>query len=117
MVRTQRWKYVRRFEPRTRPVLPNTDDSPSKDVWLRYGWAAEMLAPEQLYDMIHDPDEANNLFGRDDPGDVTTELKGRLEEWMQDTDDPLLRGPVPPPPGAEYNDPDQSSAGDPVSSP
>src|SRR5262249_10951700 len=34
MVRTQRWKYVRRFEPRTRPVLPNTDDSPSKDVWL-----------------------------------------------------------------------------------
>ena len=58
MVRTQRWKYVRRFEPRTRPVLPNTDDSPSKDVWLRYGWAAEMLAPEQLYDLIHDPNEA-----------------------------------------------------------
>ena len=70
MVRTQRWKYVRRFEPRTRPVLPNTDDSPSKDVWLRYGWAEEMLAQEQLYDLIHDPNEARNLIGRPDPADV-----------------------------------------------
>jgi hypothetical protein len=34
---------------------------------------------------------------------------------MRETDDPLLDGPVLPPPGAEYNDPDQESAGDPVS--
>jgi hypothetical protein len=33
---------------------------------------------------------------------------------MEDTGDPLLDGPVPPPPGAEYNDPDQHSAGDPL---
>ena len=79
MVRTQRWKYVRRFEPRTRPVLPNTDDSPSKDVWLRYGWAEEMLAHEQLYDLIHDPNEACNLIGRPDPADVTGDLRDRLE--------------------------------------
>ena len=52
---------------------------------------------------------------RPDPADVTGELRGRLEQWMQDTDDPLLTGPVPPPPGAEFNDPDQQSAGDPVS--
>jgi hypothetical protein len=114
MVRTQRWKYVRRFEHRTRPVLPNTDDSPSKDVWLRYGWAEEMLAQEQLYDLIHDPNEACNLMGRPDPSGVTGELRDRLETWMRETEDPLLNGPVPPPPGAEYNDPEQESAGDPV---
>jgi arylsulfatase A-like enzyme len=62
-VRTQRWKYVRRFDPRTTPVLPNTDDSPSKDVWLKYGWPANLLEPEQLYDMLLDPQEACNLAG------------------------------------------------------
>ncbi len=33
---------------------------------------------------------------------------------MRDTGDPLLNGPVPPPAGAEINDPDQHSAGDPT---
>ena len=34
-VRTQRWKYIRRFGERTTPVLPNCDDSPSKSLLLR----------------------------------------------------------------------------------
>ena len=42
------------------------------------------------------------------------ELSGRLEAWMRDTGDPLLDGPVPPPPGAEINDPDQLSASEPT---
>jgi hypothetical protein len=33
---------------------------------------------------------------------------------MRDTGDPLLDGPVAPPPGAELNDPDQLSASEPV---
>jgi N-sulfoglucosamine sulfohydrolase len=33
---------------------------------------------------------------------------------MQATNDPLLRGPVPAPHGATYNDPDEISPGDPV---
>ncbi|MGN6378440.1 MAG: sulfatase family protein [Gaiellales bacterium] len=109
MIRTDRWKYVRRFDHRTRPVLPNTDDSPSKDVWMRMGWAEEMLQPEQLYDLLHDPNEAANLIGRPDPAGITNELRERLERWMRDTEDPLLEGPVPPPPGAEFNDPDEIS--------
>jgi hypothetical protein len=32
---------------------------------------------------------------------------------MRGTGDPLLDGPVAPPPGAEVNDPDFMSAGDP----
>ncbi|MCD6520448.1 MAG: sulfatase, partial [Anaerolineae bacterium] len=36
-VRTKRWKYIRRFSGRRRPVLPNCDDGPSKDLWMNYG--------------------------------------------------------------------------------
>jgi hypothetical protein len=33
---------------------------------------------------------------------------------MEETGDPLLDGPVPAPPGAEYNDADQLSPGEPT---
>jgi N-sulfoglucosamine sulfohydrolase len=113
-IRTPRYKYVRRFDGRTRPVLANTDDSPSKDVWLQAGWPANLVAPEQVYDLVLDPDEACNLAGSPRGDDLAGELRPRLQTWMEHTGDPLLRGPVPPPPGAEYNDPDALSAGEPT---
>jgi len=105
-VRTRRWKYIRRFEDRRGPVLPNCDDSLSKDVWMQHGWRDRPVASEQLYDLIFDPNEAHNLA--DDPSmdSVLDEMRGRLDRWMHATDDPLLRGPVPAPPGARVNDPD-----------
>jgi arylsulfatase A-like enzyme len=109
-IRTPRWKYVRRFEPRNRPVLPNTDDSPSKDVWLRWGWPKNLIEPEQLYDLQLDPNEAENRGADPDLEPVAGELRVRLERWMRGTSDPLLDGPVPPPAGAEFNDPDGRSA-------
>jgi len=111
-IRTQRWKYVRRFGDRSLPVLANTDDSPSKEVWMRYGWPAHLLDREQLYDLFLDPEEACNLAAVPEAGEVLDELRGRLEQWMRSTADPLLDGPVPPPPGAEVNDPDARSAGE-----
>jgi N-sulfoglucosamine sulfohydrolase len=112
-IRTPRWKYVRRFEPRDRPVLPNTDDSPSKDVWLRCGWPHDLLESEQLYDLVLDPNEAENVIDREAP-EFVDDLRRRLELWMRSTDDPLLDGPVPAPPGAEFNDRDGRSASEPT---
>jgi N-sulfoglucosamine sulfohydrolase len=113
-VRTQRWKYIRRFESRRGPVLPNCDDSPSKDVWLQHGWRERPPALEQLYDLVFDPNETHNLAGGPSVTEVLNEMRGRLDRWMQATDDPLLRGPVPAPVGAQINDPDGLSPGEPT---
>lgn len=113
-VRTQRWKYIRRFDERHTPVLCNCDDSPSKDLFVQNGWGEHYIATEQLYDLVFDPNEVNNLA--EDPASalVLQELRTHLERWMSSTDDPLLQGPIPAPPGAILNDPDQLSASDPT---
>ena len=63
---------------------------------------------------MFDPNERNNLAA--DPAHKATldEMRQRMDKWMQATNDPLLRGPVPAPSGASYNDPDEISPGDPV---
>jgi N-sulfoglucosamine sulfohydrolase len=113
-VRTKRWKYIRRFDERERPVLPNVDDGPSKDYLLRHGLAERRIAGEQLYDLVFDPGEAANLVGDADARPVLDDLRARLERWMADTDDPLLHGPVAPPSGVEINDPDGLSSSEPT---
>jgi len=113
-IRTPRWKLVRRFGDRRLPVLPNIDDSPSKQVWLDHGYAEREQAPLQLYDLVFDPNEACNVADRPEHAPVVEHLTTRLERWMRGTGDPLLDGPVAAPPGAEANDPSQRSAGDPV---
>jgi arylsulfatase A-like enzyme len=114
MIRTDRWKYIRRFEPRAAPVLPNVDDSPSKDVWVEHGWPGWLLDDQQLYDLVLDPNESRNLATDPAYQHVLDDLRDRLKRWMAETGDPLLDGPVAAPPGAEVNDPDQRSAGDPT---
>jgi len=113
-VRTRRWKYIRRFGDRLLPVLANTDDSPSKDVLLRHGWADRPIAHEQLYDLVFDPNEAHNLALDAEAAPVRADLRARLDEWMRATADPLLHGPVVPPPGVELNLPDQRSPSEPT---
>jgi arylsulfatase A-like enzyme len=113
-VRTKRWRYIRRFDEFPGPVLPNSDDSPSKDLLLDHGWADRPVAREQLYDLVFDPDEAANLAGDPAHADVVALLRARLQDWMEDTDDPLLAGHVEPPEGMVLNEQSQRSADDPT---
>lgn len=112
--RTSRWNYVRRFGGREHPVLPNCDDGLSKDVWLKHGWKDQVVAEEQLYDTVFDPEERYNLVKDPACSAALGQMRERLNEWMQRTGDPLLRGPVKPPAGAMVNDPNGVSPKEPV---
>jgi arylsulfatase A-like enzyme len=113
-VRTQRWKYIKRFGDKKTPVLPNCDDGLSKSVWVEYGWKNMILPNESLYDLVFDPAEHHNLATDAAFTPVLAEMRQRLDRWMKATDDPLLRGPVPAPHGAKVNNPDGLSPKEPT---
>jgi len=114
-VRTKRFNYVRRYGERAaKVILPNCDDSTTKTLWLEHGWRERPVAPEQLYDLMFDPHEAHNLVDAPRYADALADLRGRLDRWMQQTDDPLLKGDVPALEGAKVNNPDGISPQEPV---
>jgi arylsulfatase A-like enzyme len=114
-IRTQRHKYIRRYGERTKPVLPNCDDSLSKDLWLAAGWQEREVATEQLYDLRFDPNEMQNLAALPAYADTLQDLRQRLDQWMTTTADPLLnQQPAPAPPGTVVNDPDGLSPREPT---
>ena len=102
-VRTDRWKYIRRFHDYERPVLANCDDSSTKALLVEAGWGEQRIPREQLYDLVLDPNEGRDLSGDFAHGEILATLRQRLERWMEETDDPLRHGPFEPPPGAIVN--------------
>jgi len=106
-VRTRTWKYIRRFDPRLKPVLPNIDDSVSKTLMMNQGWRDMQYSEEELYDLVLDPHELCNVVGKGENSDVLRNMRARLQRWMEETDDPLLNSPdVPAPKGARVNSSD-----------
>ena len=91
-MRTARWKYIRRFESRNGPVLPNCDDSASKEFLLNNGWRERPLEMEQLYDLVFDPNESANIIGQTGNAAVVDTMRTRLEEWMRETTIRYFRG-------------------------
>ena len=113
-IRTKRYKYIRQYGERLEPVLPNVDDSPSKDLLVAAGWRERRRPREQLYDLVMDPGEMRNVAGDPAFDEVQTALDERLQRWMAETADPLLHGPVPVPPGGVVNDPAGLSPNEPT---
>jgi arylsulfatase A-like enzyme len=113
-VRTPRYKYIRRHDHRESPVLPNVDDTPSKEFMLSVGWTQRLREQEMLYDLLFDPEETDNLADRVSHRGIREELSTHLDGWMKQTDDPLCSEPVPAPVGSFLNDPDDRSPEDPT---
>ena len=107
-VRTKRYKYIKRYDGRTTDVLNNCDWGSSKLYWLNNGWKNEKLeSEEELFDLLFDPAEHNNLAKNPAHTAVLNEMRSRLAAWQQSTNDPLLKGPVPLPAGARASDPNE----------
>jgi arylsulfatase A-like enzyme len=104
-VRTHRYKYIKRYDGRTTDVLNNCDWGLSKRYWLQNGWKTEPLeSEEELFDLLFDPAEHNNLANDPAHAAVLHGMRGRLASWQQATNDPILKGPIPLPPGARAAD-------------
>ena len=100
-VRTERHKYIRRYDEYERVVLSNADDGPSKEELLSRGWEFLPREREMLYDLAFDPTEQHDLAACPAMAQAAADLRGRLDRWMAATGDPLLAGGrIDPPPGA-----------------
>lgn len=105
-VRTSRYKYIRRYDGRLRPVLANVDPGESKSSWIEHGWEHQRPAEELLFDLVFDPHESNNLATEPRAASVFQEMRSRLDRHLDETDDPIRSGVILPPAGAKITSAD-----------
>jgi arylsulfatase A-like enzyme len=97
-IRTASHKYIRNYSEGPRLTLP-VDIEVSA---TRRDMGDDHLAPRpsvELYDLRDDPWEQVNLAGREACRSVEKQLAARLEAILEETRDPVLRGPIPRPQG------------------
>lgn len=92
-VRTARYSYVKNFADGPLVYVPVDAHLSLSGLAVR-----ERLyvpnEPEELYDLHLDPLEKNNLIAHPDYQAIAARLRERVANWMRETDDPLLSGPV-----------------------
>jgi N-sulfoglucosamine sulfohydrolase len=109
-IRTKRYKYIRRYGDKKNPVLPNCDDGPSKQYWIDHGWQDMQLPQEELYDLVFDPNERNNLVSDPFKKELLNKMRTSLDQMIKKTDDPIINGFIVAPPDAVLNNADDISA-------
>jgi arylsulfatase A-like enzyme len=105
-LRTTRYKYIRSFADRPLSLPAHVDPGPTKDLLRDQGFFAQPRPREMLFDLDCDPLEQRNVAGAPTYAAALADLRARLERWMADTGDPLLRGDIAAPPGAIVTPPD-----------
>ncbi len=94
-VRTKRYKYIRYFDETYLKInKSNIDSSPVKEFMNENGLDQLEKDREYLYDLYFDPLEENNLVDQKGQAKVLEYLRERLKSFMEETEDPLLKGPI-----------------------
>lgn len=93
-IRTKDYKYIRNFEDGPKVYLPYDLYTSLSGEEVREEYSVPN-SKEELYDLKKDPLERHNLAGDPDHEDMLVELRERVAKWMAETEDPLLKGPVP----------------------
>ncbi len=94
MVRTKRWLYIRRYTQDDTVYCADCDEGPSKELLLEYGWQGRRVDKEQLYDLVFDPLERNNVAGLAEYADALGQMRTLLDAWQENTQDPVLKGTI-----------------------
>jgi N-sulfoglucosamine sulfohydrolase len=95
-IRTDRYKYVRSFWHLPTVYLARDVYASEAGREVREAYSAPVRPYEQLYDLHTAPQEDENVALEPRYQDARLDLARQLHEWMVETDDPLLDGPVPP---------------------
>ncbi|SEH15446.1 Arylsulfatase A [Natronorubrum sediminis] len=95
-IRTDRYKYIRSFWHLPTVYLPADVFASESGREVRETDGVPLRRYEELYDLRDAPQEDDNVVYEPRYQDVRQELSRELYEWMDDTDDPLLEGPVLP---------------------
>jgi len=89
-VRTERFKYIRNFEPTPHVEIPgDIAVGPIYRANVELYSCAEHV-PAELYDLQLDPLEQHNLAGDEEYGSVQGWLDSSLTNWMRETGDALV---------------------------
>ncbi|SET00355.1 Arylsulfatase A [Oceanobacillus limi] len=93
-IRTNKYKYIRNFEDGPKVYLPYDihESLSGQDVREEYYVSN---SKEELYDLEQDPLEQKNLANNEEYQEIVSNLRLKVEQWMRETKDPLLEGPVP----------------------
>jgi len=96
-IRTNEYKLIARLEA-SNPIEVPVDIMRGESYRDMLGAVVEPRAQEfELYDLRSDPLERVNLYARPELAGVARDLRHRLGQWMDQTSDPLLRGPIASP--------------------
>ncbi len=94
-IRTERHKFIYNFGA-NRPI--EVLGRGQMDTTTAVPWLHKTNRPlAELYDLALDPLEQNNVSGSTEYEEIETELRERLESFLIETDDPLMRGCLPIP--------------------
>jgi arylsulfatase A-like enzyme len=98
-VRTDRWKLIANFEfAPWQEVTPDYDNNAKSYIEIGKALALpierQYHPPYELYDLEKDPWEQENLADDAACEPVRDDLIAILRSWMEETDDPLLQGPI-----------------------
>lgn len=92
MVRTPRYLYIRRYTGWNGTYCADCDEGASKTLWMENGWQSRTIDREQLYDLLFDPQEADNVIQNIEYQTILQEMRERLARWQKDTEDYLYTG-------------------------
>ncbi len=88
-IRTREYKYIRNYMPGHNLALANIDEGPTKTWMLEHHFLEGLVPEEELYDLMNDPAETNNLAASCEYSGALRDMRSRLAQWMVRTDDPL----------------------------